>query len=43
MHPQITNLLHMVEPLGLVLLANFSLNIIGRHILTRTLYVPVFV
>lgn len=42
-HPQITNQLHVVERLGLVLLANFSLNIIGSHVLTRTLFVPVFV
>jgi cholesterol 25-hydroxylase len=43
MHPQITNQLHFVERLGLVLLANFSLNIIGSHVFTRTLFVPVFV
>jgi cholesterol 25-hydroxylase len=43
MHPQITNQLHVVERLGLVLLANFSLKIIGSHVLTRTLFVPVFV
>jgi cholesterol 25-hydroxylase len=43
MHPQITNQLHIVERLGLVLLANFSLNIIGSHVLTRTLFVPIFV
>jgi len=43
MHPQITNQLDIVERLGLVLLANFSLNIIGAHVLTRTLFVPVFV
>lgn len=42
-HPQITNQLDIVERLGLVLLANFSLNIIGSHVLTRTLFVPVFV
>lgn len=42
-HPQITNQLHIFERLGLVLLANFSLNIIGSHVLTRTLFVPVFV
>lgn len=42
-HPQITNQLHVFERLGLVLLANFSLNIIGSHVLTRTLFVPVFV
>ncbi|GAB7360236.1 hypothetical protein MBLNU230_g7996t1 [Neophaeotheca triangularis] len=43
MHPQITNQLHVFERLGLVLLANFSLNIIGSHVLTRTLFVPLFV
>lgn len=42
-HPQITNQLHIFERLGLVLLANFSLNIIKSHVLTRTLFVPVFV
>ena len=42
-HPQITNKLDVVERLGLVLLANFSLNIIGSHVLTRTLFVPMFV
>ena len=42
-YPQITNRLDIVERLGLVLLANFSLNIIGSHVLTRTLFVPVFV
>lgn len=42
-HPQVTNQLHIFERLGLVLLANFSLNIIGSHVLTRTLFVPVFV
>jgi cholesterol 25-hydroxylase len=43
MHPQITNQLHIMERLGLVLLANFSLNIIGSHVFTRTLFVPIFV
>lgn len=43
MHPQITNQLHILERLVLVLLANFSLNIIGSHVFTRTLFVPVFV
>lgn len=43
MHPQITNQLHVFERLGLVLLANFSLNILGSHVLTRTLFVPMFV
>lgn len=42
-HPQITNQLSIFERLGLVLLANFSLNIIGAHVLTRTLFVPIFV
>lgn len=42
-HPQITNQLHIFERLGLVLLANFSLNIIGSHVFTRTLFVPIFV
>ncbi len=42
-HPQITNQLHIFERLGLVLLANFSLNIIKCHVLTRTLFVPLFV
>ena len=42
-HPQITNQLDIVERLGLVLLANFSLNIIKSHVLTRTLFVPLFV
>ena len=42
-NPQITNQLDMFERLGLVLLANFSLNIIGSHVLTRTLFVPMFV
>ncbi|KAI4910068.1 hypothetical protein J4E90_007498 [Alternaria incomplexa] len=42
-HPQITNQLHILERLGLVLLANFSLNIIKSHVFTRTLFVPIFV
>ncbi|KAL9005228.1 MAG: hypothetical protein Q9188_001988 [Gyalolechia gomerana] len=42
-NPQITNQLDIFERLGLVLLANFSLNIIGSHVLTRTLFVMVFV
>ncbi len=42
-NPQITNQLDIVERLGLVLLANFSLNIIGSHVFTRTLFVPMFV
>ncbi|KAF2490053.1 hypothetical protein BU16DRAFT_575518 [Lophium mytilinum] len=43
LQPQITNQLSVFERLGLVLLANFSLNIIGAHVLTRTLFAPVFV
>ena len=43
MQPQITNQLSIFERLGLVLLANFSLNIIGSHVLTRTLFIPIFV
>ena len=42
-NPQITNQLDIIERLGLVLLANFSLNIIGAHVVTRTLFVPLFV
>ncbi|KAL8959258.1 MAG: hypothetical protein Q9183_005666 [Haloplaca sp. 2 TL-2023] len=42
-NPQITNQLDIVERLGLVLLANFSLNIIGSHVLTRTVFVVCFV
>ena len=42
-NPQVTNQLDVIERLGLVLLANFSLNIIGSHVLTRTLFVPMFV
>lgn len=42
-HPQVTNQLSVFERLGLVMLANFSLNIIGSHVLTRTLFVPLFV
>ena len=43
LNPQVTNQLTVPERLGLVLAANFSLNIIGAHVLTRTLFVPVFV
>lgn len=43
MHSQITNKLDIGERMGLVLLANFSLNIIGAHVLTRTVFVTVFV
>jgi cholesterol 25-hydroxylase len=42
-HPQITNKLDVGERMGLVLLANFSLNIIGAHVLTRTIFVTIFV
>ena len=42
-NPQITNQLDVIERLGLVLLANFSLNIIGSHVLTRTLFIPMFI
>lgn len=42
-NPQVTNQLHIIERLGLVMLANFSLNIIKSHVLTRTLFVPLFV
>lgn len=42
-NPQVTNQLDIFERLGLILLANFSLNIIGSHVLTRTLFVPMFV
>ncbi|MCJ1284951.1 hypothetical protein MMC26_004288 [Xylographa opegraphella] len=43
MHPQVTNKLSVAERLSLVLLANFALNIIGSHVLTRSAFVPVFV
>ena len=42
-NPQITNRLDIIERLGLVLLANFSLNVIGSHVLTRTVFIPVFI
>jgi cholesterol 25-hydroxylase len=42
-HPQITNQLSMIERLSLVLFANFSLNIIGAHVLTRSIFIPIFV
>ncbi len=42
-HPQVTNRLSIVERLSLILLANFSLNIIGSHVLTRSVFVPFFV
>ena len=43
MNPQLTNQLSLTERLTLVLLANFSLNIIKCHVLTRTAFVPIFV
>lgn len=43
MHPQVTNRLSVPERLTLILLANFALNIIGSHVLTRTCFVPLFV
>jgi cholesterol 25-hydroxylase len=42
-HPQVTNHLSIAERLSLVLLANFSLNIVGSHVLTRTFFIPIFV
>ena len=42
-NPQVTNQLHVFERLGLVLLANFSLNVLKSHVLTRTIFVPIFV
>lgn len=42
-NPQVTNRLSIIERVSLILLANFSLNIIGSHVLTRTLFVPIFV
>lgn len=43
MNPQVTNQLTIVERLSLVLLANFSLNIIRAHVFTRTCFIPIFV
>ncbi|MCJ1290021.1 hypothetical protein MMC34_001556 [Xylographa carneopallida] len=43
MHPQVTNKLSVAERLSLVLFANFALNIIGSHVLTRSAFVPLFV
>lgn len=43
MNPQVTNKLSIAERLSLVLLANFSLNIIKCHVLTRSAFVPIFV
>jgi len=42
-NPQITNQLYVLERLGLLLLANFSLKIIRSHVVTRTLFVRLFV
>ena len=42
-NPQVTNQLHIFERLSLVLLANFSLNALQSHVLTRTIFVPMFV
>lgn len=42
-HPQVTNRLSVAERVALILLANFALNIIGSHVLTRSLFVPVFI
>ena len=33
----------VTERVALILLANFSLNIIGSHVLTRTIFIPVFI
>ncbi|MCJ1380817.1 hypothetical protein MMC17_003926 [Xylographa soralifera] len=43
MHPQVTNKLSVAERLSLVLFANFALNIIGSHVLTRSAFVPLFI
>ena len=42
-NPQVTNRLSVAERLSLIMLANFSLNIIRSHVLTRTAFVPFFV
>jgi cholesterol 25-hydroxylase len=42
-HPQVTNRLSVTERVALILLANFALNIIGSHVLTRTSFVPLFI
>ena len=42
-HPQVTNRLSVTERLSLILLANFALNVIGSHVLTRTAFVPIFI
>ena len=43
MNPQVTNKLSVTERVSLILLANFALNIIRSHVLTRTTFVPFFV
>ena len=43
MNPQVTNKLSITERVSLILLANFALNIIRSHVLTRTAFVPCFV
>ena len=43
MNPQVTNKLSVTERVSLILLANFALNIIRSHVLTRTAFVPFFV
>lgn len=42
-HAQVTNQLDIGERLLLILTANFALQVIGAHVLTRTLFVPLFV
>jgi cholesterol 25-hydroxylase len=42
LNPQLTDKTSCVERRGLVLLVNFSLNIIKSHVLTRTLFAPMF-
>lgn len=42
-HARVTNRLDLVERLILVLSANFALNVIGSHVLTRTIFVIIFV
>ena len=43
MNPQVTNQLSITERVSLILLANFALNIIKSHVLTRSAFVPFFV
>lgn len=42
-HSQVTNRLGVTERVALILLANFALNITRSHVLTRTMFVPIFV